>query len=215
MDREVAASIHSNTIGSASMSIYHIIYKTTNIINGKWYIGVHSTDDLNDGYLGSGVRLLQSVSKYGEENFTREILYFFDTREAAFNKEKEIITEDIVNDRQSYNMCIGGNGGVGKLIPTDETRHKMSETRKKLPPPGLGKKYKPASEERKQKMREYMLANPTKGMLDKTQSEETRKRMSKAAKTRPHATCPKCGWSGQKQSVSRYHGLDGSRCDRL
>jgi len=197
------------------MSIYHFIYKTTNNINGKWYIGVHSTDDLNDGYLGSGVRLLQAIHKHGEENFSKEILYFFDSRDLAFDKEKQIITEDVVNDRQSYNMCTGGHGGVGKLIPTEETRHKMSETRKKLPHPGLGKKYKPASEERKQKMRELMLANPPRGMLGKTQSKDTRKKMSDAAKTRPHATCPRCGWSGQKQSVSRYHGLDGSKCDRL
>jgi len=197
------------------MSIYHFVYKTTNNINGKWYIGVHSTDDLNDGYLGSGIRLLQSINKYGEENFTREILHFFDTREAAFNKEKEIITEDIVSNRQSYNICTGGYGGVGKLIPTEETRRKMSESRKRNPHPGLGKKYKPASEERKQKMREHMLKNPSLGMSGKSHSSETKQKMSAAVKNWPKTSCPKCGWYGYKQSVSRHHGLDGSKCDRL
>lgn len=197
------------------MSIYHFIYKTTNNVNGKWYIGVHSTNNLDDGYIGSGVRLLQAVNKYGKEKFTREILYFFDSRDLAFEKEKEIITEDVVKDYQSYNVCIGGHGGVGILIPTEETRKKMSEARRKRSPPGLGKKYKPASDERKRKMREYAKANPSLGMLGKSHSDETKKKMSDATKKWPKVTCPKCGWYGIKQSVARYHGLDGSKCDRL
>lgn len=53
---------------------YHIIYKTTNLINGKIYVGMHSTDNLNDGYLGSGWILKQAIKKYGKENFKREVL---------------------------------------------------------------------------------------------------------------------------------------------
>lgn len=44
---------------------YHFIYKTINIINNKYYIGMHSTDDLNDGYVGSGKRLWYSINKNG------------------------------------------------------------------------------------------------------------------------------------------------------
>ena len=59
---------------------YHFIYKTTNLLSGKYYIGMHSTDNLGDGYLGSGKRLRYSINKYGEENHNREILEFVDSR---------------------------------------------------------------------------------------------------------------------------------------
>ena len=48
---------------------YSFIYKTTNLINGKIYIGQHTTDNINDRYLGSGVYFLRAVKKYGKKNF--------------------------------------------------------------------------------------------------------------------------------------------------
>ena len=63
------------------MKRYNYIYKITNNINGKLYIGKHSTDKLNDGYIGSGIRLHQAYNKYGIENFTKEYLVFCDTED--------------------------------------------------------------------------------------------------------------------------------------
>jgi len=61
----------------------YIIYKTTNLINGKIYVGQHKTDIKEDGYLGSGKLLRLAILKYGINNFIREILATCDTRKSA------------------------------------------------------------------------------------------------------------------------------------
>ena len=90
---------------------YHYIYKTTNIINGKYYIGMHSTDNLKDGYVGIGKRLWYSIKKYGKENFKCEILEILPNRNSLKEKEKEIINEDLLNDIMCMNIQPGGGGG--------------------------------------------------------------------------------------------------------
>lgn len=95
--------------------MHHFIYKTTNLLNGKYYIGVHSTDELNDGYLGSGIALKAAIEKYGRENFERVIVEYFDSAEAAYSREREIVNEAFVNLEETYNLKIGGHGGyIGK-----------------------------------------------------------------------------------------------------
>ena len=96
--------------------MFHILYKTTNTITGKYYIGAHSTDNLNDGYLGSGVRLRNAIKKYGKHVFVKEILACFDTREEAFLEESKIVTEEFIKSKTNYNMCPGGLGSSVKTI---------------------------------------------------------------------------------------------------
>lgn len=91
--------------------LYHFIYKTTNLINQKYYIGMHSTSDLNDGYLGSGHNLRRSIKKYGKENFKFEIIEFLPNRELLSNKEKELVNEDTLKDKMCINLKQGGYGG--------------------------------------------------------------------------------------------------------
>lgn len=91
---------------------YHYIYKITNDINSKYYIGVHSTDNLHDGYFGSGNAIKAAIKKYGKENFTKEILEFVNSENEKYQREYELVTEDVVNDPQSYNMTIGGSGNT-------------------------------------------------------------------------------------------------------
>jgi len=131
----------------------YCIYKTTNLINGKFYIGVH---DLNrpGNYLGSGKSLLHAIKKYGREKFKREILASFEIKSEAFDAEAKIVTRDLVKDRMCYNMTVGGKGGAirkgsrnsnthndkirAKLLRntngagkrSEETRIKMSNARK-------------------------------------------------------------------------------------
>lgn len=89
----------------------YLIYKTKNLINGKIYIGYHSTKDKNDDYLGSGKILKESIKKYGKENFKKTILFEFNNKKDALLKEKEIVDENFVNRDDTYNLKVGGEGG--------------------------------------------------------------------------------------------------------
>lgn len=93
---------------------YHYFYKITNLINNHFYYGVHNTNNLNDGYMGSGTRLWKAYKKYGIENFSKEILKYFDSKDAAFDYEAEVVNENLVKDDNCYNLC---EGGKGSFIP--------------------------------------------------------------------------------------------------
>lgn len=89
----------------------HIIYLTTNLINGKIYVGQHTTDNINDGYLGSGRRLLKAIKKYGKENFTRVVLHVCEGHEELNELERSIVNKKFVDRLDTYNVAIGGDGG--------------------------------------------------------------------------------------------------------
>jgi hypothetical protein len=127
---------------------YHYTYKTTNLINGRYYLGMHSTNRLDDGYLGSGKRLYYELNKYGRNNFKFEILQHFNTREQLVEAETSLISEEVLKDPNCLNMVVGGSGGnVGKggehlggdcwaaanrYWKTEEGLKKKSETAKKV-----------------------------------------------------------------------------------
>lgn len=92
---------------------YHLLYKTTNLINGRFYIGIHSTRILEDGYLGSGKRISNEIKKYGKENFKREILEYCIDRITLASKEKEIVTEDLRRQELCLNLANGGEAWDG------------------------------------------------------------------------------------------------------
>lgn len=96
--------------------IYHFIYKTTCIINNKYYIGLHSTKNINDNYLGSGLILKQAIRNYGKENFKKEIIEYCNTREELKTREKEIITTEMLNDPMCYNIIEGGEANAGQYV---------------------------------------------------------------------------------------------------
>jgi hypothetical protein len=90
---------------------FHYIYKITNTKNGKYYIGMHSTGNLEDGYMGGGKRIRNSIRKHGIEVHTKEIIEFLDDRESLAKREKEIVNESLLQDPLCMNLMIGGQGG--------------------------------------------------------------------------------------------------------
>lgn len=90
--------------------MFRFIYKTTNSLNGMYYIGMHRTDDINGGYLGSGRQLLKAFIEQGKDTFTKEILEFAETDEELMFLEKQYVNREVVEDCNSYNMTTGGAG---------------------------------------------------------------------------------------------------------
>lgn len=173
---------------------HNYVYKITNLLNNKIYIGVHSTDDLNDGYMGSGRAITNAIRRYGVENFKKEILVDFETAELAYRLEKMLVDEKFIKRKDTYNAMVGGVGGdtrSGKR-PSEETRRKMSEshrgkthseeTRKKLSESNKGERHpffgKRFSEETRRKMSEAHKG--------KRFSEEHRKKISETKKGEKH-----------------------------
>ena len=109
------------------MNKFYYLYKITNWINGKIYIGVHSTNNLNDGYMGSGTAIKAAIKKYGIGYFTKEILEQFNSIEEMYIAEKIIVDEEFINDKMTYNCMTGGSGGWGKL--SQETCSRISNSK--------------------------------------------------------------------------------------
>ena len=142
--------------------MFHYFYKITNNLDGKFYFGVHNTENLGDGYSGSGKVLKRAYQKYGIENFTKEIIKFFDTEEEAFSYEREIVNEEMIKNQDCYNVQIGGKyfNTIGKVAVRDKdgNRFWIEKTEDiyisgEVKPIWTGKHHK---EESKQKTRERM-----------------------------------------------------------
>lgn len=106
---------------------YYFTYKITNLINGKYYLGMHMTNNLNDGYMGSGPAIKRAIKKYGKENFKKDILEYFTCYAELSNGEAQLITEDVFKDKQCYNMKPGGTGG-----PTFKGHKHTEETKQRI-----------------------------------------------------------------------------------
>ena len=101
---------------------FHYIYKITrNDGSGKYYIGMHSTDDLEDGYFGSGQLLWKSIAKHGKEIHSKEIMEFLPSRRELKIRERELVNEEIVNDPLCMNLKLGGEGG-GKIWSSEHLK---------------------------------------------------------------------------------------------
>jgi hypothetical protein len=112
--------------------MHYLIYKTTNLLNGMYYVGCHQTNNLNDGYLGSGKHLKRAIKKYNYTNFKFEILHSVLTKEEMFQLERSIVNEDLVNDPLTYNLKIGGSGGNPGIVGAFKGRKHSKESIEKI-----------------------------------------------------------------------------------
>tara|TARA_R110000868_G_scaffold176916_5_gene415004 strand:+ start:12553 stop:13203 length:651 start_codon:yes stop_codon:yes gene_type:complete len=111
---------------------YNYIYKTTCDVNGKYYIGMHSTDKLDDGYVGSGKRLKFSINYHGKDNHSVEILEYYDTRKELRKRECEIVNEQLLTEDLCMNLMVGGEGGRGFTAEQQRLNAEKSNARQRV-----------------------------------------------------------------------------------
>ena len=105
----------------------YIVYKTTHLPTGRFYIGQHK-EKFNEDYLGSGVRLKHLMKKYPREEFVRETLFSFATLNESRQKEIEIVTTDLLSNPLCLNLSIGGKGYTPGQKFTDAHKKKIGES---------------------------------------------------------------------------------------
>ncbi len=161
---------------------YHFIYKTTCKITGKFYVGMHSSDLMDDGYLGSGKILGYSRHKYGDENHTREILEICESREQLRSREKEIVNEELLKDPLNMNLKYGGEGGWDhkpginiqyQKVDTKARAYAAAATRKR-------RVLESSEYAESSRLKRSSAAKGRKTFLGKKHSEETKLKMKKS-----------------------------------
>lgn len=196
--------------------MYHIVYKTIRLSTGEYYIGIHSTNDLNDKYMGSGDRIKRIISKYGKDDLQRIILKECASRKEALEHEHQLVTVDLLEDPLCLNTTVGGkgnpNGGHsitegaksalsslhrGKVL-SEETKRRISESKK-------GQPSKLKGQQRSNAVRQKI----SDGLKGRVVSDETKKKLSDAnlGKRRPEEVTEKI----RKARIGKLHSPESIR----
>lgn len=177
---------------------YYYLYEVTNLINGKVYVGQHITNNINDGYLGSGKAIKAAIKKYGKSSFKKEILLFANSPESLNILEKMAVPLWWAELPTNYNLVEGGGSGARM---TEIVRQKISKSRS-------GKRYGPMPESQRVAMSKRMkgkqpahlalLVKENHPRIGKKHSLESREKMAKAKIGK------KCH-QGLRSIVRKYH----------
>jgi len=179
-----------------------VIYLTTNLVNGKKYIGLDMNND--DNYFGSGVHIKRAIKKYGKNNFTKQILEICNNREELLISEKKWILEyDAVQSKDFYNVHEGGIGGdITQYMSEDE----ISDWKKNI---SIGKKGKtkgvPLTDKNKkgisEGLKKYYKNGGVAPLQGKKRDDETKRKISESNKgkefTKEHLTNLKKSFEGR------------------
>ena len=147
---------------------------------------MHQTEDLNDGYMGSGKYLKRAIEKYGPDYFRKEYMCNFDNEDDMKAKEAELVNEEFVNRSDTYNICEGGKGGFGYI---NANGLGISDNQKSAAKKHMGvdwnkkRKHKWDNDEEFRQSLSKKLSQSAKGnqnWLGKKHTEETKKRMRKS-----------------------------------
>lgn len=172
------------------MKTYYYLYQITNLVNAKIYVGVHKTRNLNDGYMGSGKVIRSAIEKYGIENFQKDILEFFDTSEAMYAREKEIVTDEFLLREDTYNLRRGGTGGFDYLNKTrlNISGHYKSYERRVATLLANQEKLKASGHHIKNyQMPGFKDANNQQKMIELAQTDSARKKRKETMRTNNHS----------------------------
>lgn len=138
--------------------MYYLLYEITNLVNGKNYIGQHTTENVDDGYMGSGMAIMRAVKKYGKENFKKEILLYAKNEVALNFFERALVTPEFIELNTNYNLKEGGGNGKlstevrKKLSAIGKKRKHSSSTKAKISAANKGRKLPPITHETRAKL---------------------------------------------------------------
>lgn len=166
----------------------YYIYRITNKVNGKTYIGQHKYRKLNDSYMGSGKLLKLAKKKYGIENFKKEILEFdIPSVELANDWEQMYILFERAKGKAEYNIANGGGGTKG-ITSYWLGKHLKEEHRRKLSEAHKGKK-----------LSEYTKQKISKVWKGRHHTEEAKHKMSEATIGENNPMYGKSPWNKGKK----------------
>lgn len=187
--------------------MFYYMYKITNDINNKIYIGIHKSKSMQDDYMGSGKIIKQAIEKYGIDHFKKEVVETFDTWDDALLREKEIVNEDFLLREDVYNIKLGGSGGWDYIVKNDLHKNGLSKD-----PWNKGKKLPPVSEDVKKRtsdtLKTYWKENPhpRKGTNPWNKGKKGIQVPWNKGIEQPKYPCPHCGKNVNTLNYKKWHG---------
>ena len=201
--------------------MHFLIYKITNLINGRIYVGLHKTANENDGYMGSGKLLSEDIKRLGIENFVKEIIHRCSSEEEMERLEESIVNEDFLRGNVYNKMPRGKYGSRDRNGLSFEGRHHSEESKAKI---GCSSRGRLVSDKTLKKMSDNNFARrfPDKqrihaskaGALGGKAGKGVSRNSGKSLKgelshnfglKRERVQCPHCQKYGARNTMSRWH----------